>query len=79
MFSLTIASVNEKIFEGEVESFTCEGEEGELTVLSKHMPFVTLLKGGVVVVREGGENEPKNFKIGKGLLEVGGNKAIILV
>ncbi|MBL7045573.1 MAG: hypothetical protein ISR99_00880 [Parcubacteria group bacterium] len=79
MFNLTIASVSEKIFEGEVVSFTAHGAEGEMTVLSRHMPFVTLLKEGDIVVREGGESKEKNFKIEKGLLEVGNNKAVILV
>ncbi|MEX0652287.1 MAG: F0F1 ATP synthase subunit epsilon [Candidatus Paceibacterota bacterium] len=78
MFFLTITAVNTKLFEGEVSSVTAPADEGEVTILAHHEPFVSVLKKGIITVRVEGA-EPKSFEVEKGILEVGGNKATILV
>ncbi|HET9641256.1 MAG TPA: F0F1 ATP synthase subunit epsilon, partial [Candidatus Paceibacterota bacterium] len=45
---VVIAKVNESYFDGEAESVTLPGAEGELTILADHMPLVTTLKKGTV-------------------------------
>ncbi len=76
-FKLTIALVNELLFSGEVHSVTVPGSEGELTILAKHQPLITILKKGTIVVRTA--EETKEFVITKGLLETSNGQVTILV
>ena len=48
---VVIAKVDEVLFDGEAESLTAPGTEGELTALGHHMPLITTLNAGVLVVR----------------------------
>lgn len=78
MLNLTITSVDKILFEGEVVSVTAPGAGGELTVLAHHMPLVTTLKKGSIVLREPKEEE-KTFPIETGILEVHKEGAVILL
>jgi len=84
-FHLVIASVGEKRFDGPAVSVTFPGTDGELTVLAHHEPFVTTLKAGTITIRlpgwqaGGGEDGPKNIPIEGGVLEVSGNRAVVLL
>ena len=40
-YRLTVASPDGNLYEGEVYSFSLRGVEGELAILSGHVPFVT--------------------------------------
>jgi len=77
-FHLTIASVGETRFDGDAVSATLPGEAGELTILAHHEPIVTTLKPGVIIVRADG-SEPAQFKIESGVLEMSGNRAVVLL
>lgn len=77
-FHLVIASVGETRFEGPALSATFPGSDGELTVLAHHEPFITTLKKGTIRVRESSEN-PKEFRIESGVVEVSGNRAVVLL
>ena len=79
MFSLIIATVDKQLFSGDVYSATCPGSDGELTILAHHMPFITTLTKGNVCVHVSKDGNEKTFEINRGLLEVGNNKATILV
>jgi len=79
MFQLIISSVSKKIYEGEVESATCPGSDGELTILSQHSSLITTLKEGKITVRENKDKEAQTFEVRRGLLEVGHNRATILI
>lgn len=76
---LNIATVDKTLFKGEVYSITCPGGEGELTILAHHMPIITILKSGVVNMHQKKDSEVQSFKIEHGLLEVGDNRATILL
>lgn len=85
-FRLIIASVGETRFDGDAVSATFPGAGGELTVLAHHEPFVTTLKKGVIKVRvarpspEGGTaSGGKDFPIENGILEISGNRAVVLL
>ncbi len=68
---VTIAKVDETLFDGEAESLTVPAVSGEMTILGEHMPLITTLKGGTVTVR--GKNIPDEkqfFEIKGGVLEV---------
>jgi F-type H+-transporting ATPase subunit epsilon len=74
--TLTIASVAEPLFHGEVTSVTAPGAVGELTILKGHLPLVTPLVKGIIKIK--GEEE-KSFPIERGILEVSKGEVVILV
>lgn len=82
-FHLVIASVGETKFDGPALSATLPGSDGELTILAHHEPLVTTLKPGTITVRLSGEGEtlgePKKFPVESGILEVSGNRAVVLL
>jgi len=67
---IVIAKVDEVLFDGDAVSITVPGAEGEMTVLGEHMPLITTLKGGVILVRESSAAEPRRVDITGGILEV---------
>lgn len=74
MIRLTILNLKEKIFEGDVESITLPGEQGELTVLTNHVPIVTAIKSGTI------KADQKYFESkGGGIFELNNNAATILL
>ncbi len=73
-----IAKVNGILFHGDAESLTAPGVEGELSILGGHVPLVTTLKSGRVVVRKGGE-EVFVREVDHGILEVTGGSATVLL
>ncbi len=75
---VVIAKVDEVYFDGEAESLTVPGVEGEMTILGEHMPLVTTLKEGNLIVRVGGEAE-KVFPVKTGVLEVRHDGATVIL
>ncbi len=75
---IIIAKVDEVFFDGEAASMTVPGAEGEMTVLGEHMPLITTLKEGNIVVRQNGEAE-KIFPIQNGVLEVRRDGATVIL
>lgn len=76
-FLLTVSSVDNVLFRGEVDSVTCPGEEGELTVLAGHEALMTPLLSGTIRARE--DNRLHEWHIDRGVLEVSNKEATILV
>ncbi len=58
---------------------TAPGAEGELTILSNHMPFITNLKRGDIRVKVSPESDIVSFPIESGILEVAKNSATVLL
>jgi len=73
-----IARTNGILFSGEADSLTAPGSEGELTVLEHHVPLVTNLKPGRLVVKRGGE-EVFVHDVARGVLEVTPESATVLL
>ena len=74
---VVIAKVDENLYDGEAASLTVPAADGEMTVLPEHMPVVTTLKAGTIVVR-GPEGE-KQFQIQSGVLEVRRDGATVIL
>lgn len=74
---LVIAKVDETFFDGEAESLTVPGTGGELTIMGNHMPLITTLKEGTLVVRAAGGIQ--EFPIQGGVLEVRTEGATVLL
>ena len=77
-FHLIIARVGETLFDGAATSATLPTSAGEITVLPHHEPLVSTLKQGKAVVRANAE-EPKEFMIESGIVEMSGNRAVVLL
>ena len=76
-FHLVVASVGETRFDGPAVSATIPTTAGEITVLAHHEPLVATLKPGTITART--ESEKKEFSIDSGVLEVAGNRAVVLL
>jgi len=66
-FPLTIAAVDKIYFQGDVISVTCPGVEGEVTILRGHVPFVTPLRPGTILIKTA-EGE-QTISVTRGILE----------
>lgn len=75
---LTISKIDQILFSGEADSVTVPGKAGEMTVLAHHMPLVTTLKAGTIIVKHD-RDVRKEFPISSGFLEVGKTETVILV
>jgi F-type H+-transporting ATPase subunit epsilon len=76
-FKLTISKVHELLFTGEAKSVILPGTEGELMILPKHEPLITLLKRGTITVKS--KDGTTKYLIQKGLCETSQGQVTILV
>lgn len=75
---LTISSVSENLYDGPAVSATLPGSAGEMTVLPHHEPLISTLKEGTITVRVPNA-DAKTFVIKSGVLEISGDRAVVLV
>lgn len=73
---LEILTPEKKIFEGDVTIATFPGADGSFQVMDNHAPLISLLKEGTVEYK--GKEANNNLKITGGVVEVLGNKTILL-
>lgn len=71
MINVKVASIQKKIFEGEVSRLTIKGIDGVMTILPNHIPVVTLINHGYI---QGPELE--KIEIEKALVTVNSNNTI---
>ncbi len=74
---LDFVSQDHRVFSGPVDEVVAPGIEGQLAVLPKHAPLMTVLAPGEVVVRREGE-EDLFFAVSGGWMEVHPDKVTIL-
>lgn len=74
---VVIAKVEESYFDGEADSMTLPGTDGEMTVLGEHEPLITTLKAGTIIVRT--KEGEKTFPIESGVLEVRRDGATVIL
>lgn len=67
-FKLTVVSPQGKAFEGECDSFSAAGREGDFGVLPGHAPMLAVLRRGISKVAMG--DTTTYFVTGAGLCEV---------
>jgi F-type H+-transporting ATPase subunit epsilon len=75
---LTIAKIDKVLWSGEADSVTVPALAGVMTILTHHMPLITTLKAGMVVVKQK-DQKLEEFPITSGFLEVGKTETVILV
>ncbi len=77
-YPLRVVSVERSLFEGDVEFIIANGADGELGVLARHAPLMTILKPGPLRIQEtiGGPEEV--LFVGGGVLEVLPDRVTVL-
>jgi F-type H+-transporting ATPase subunit epsilon len=68
-YALRVVSVERSLFEGDVDFLVATGGEGEIGVLSRHAPLMTILKPGALRIKPT-EGEEQVLFVGGGFLEV---------
>lgn len=77
-FQLAIYSIDREIFTGQALALSLPGKTGELQVLADHVPLITLLKeGNLMLKKEDGHTQ--TIPIAGGVLEVKGKEVVALV
>lgn len=76
-FLLNIVTPEKTVFEEEIISLIAPGSEGYLGILAHHVPLITGLIPGKLMVRDK-QNNTIIYAVSGGFLEVAGNRATIL-
>lgn len=72
---VTVISPERALFEGEAEAVQAPAYDGQVGILRRHAPFITLLGTGILTVTEkrGGGGETSRFRVAGGFLQVVGD------
>ena len=73
---LEVISAERQVYSDEVEMVVAPGVEGQLGILPRHAPMMTMLQPGEVMIRK--EGEETHLALTGGFMEVMGNKVTIL-
>jgi F-type H+-transporting ATPase subunit epsilon len=68
---VTVISPERSLFEGDAEAVVAPAFDGQVGILPRHAPFLTLLGAGVLTVRAGGA--ASRFQVEGGFLQVVGD------
>lgn len=71
--TLKIISAVEIVYEGEVQSVTLPGSQGNFTVLQNHASLISTLSPGKIVYHTAGSTEPVSVQVSGGLADVDNN------
>jgi F-type H+-transporting ATPase subunit epsilon len=77
-FQVEILSPDGKVFDGEVEMVSTRTGAGSIGVLANHTPLLAMLDPTELRLYES-ESDVIRFAQGEGYLQVGGNRALLLV
>jgi F-type H+-transporting ATPase subunit epsilon len=73
-----VVSVERSLFEGDVEFIIANGADGELGVLARHAPLMTILKPGSLRIQETIGGPEQLLFVGGGFLEVLPDRVTVL-
>jgi F-type H+-transporting ATPase subunit epsilon len=77
-YPLRVVSVERSLFEGDVEFIIANGADGELGVLARHAPLMTILKPGPLRIQEVFGGPEQVLFVGGGFLEVLPDRVTVL-
>jgi F-type H+-transporting ATPase subunit epsilon len=77
-FPLRVVSVERSLFEGDVDFVIANGADGELGVLARHAPLMTVLKPGPLRIQETFGGSEQLLFVGGGFLEVLPDRVTVL-
>lgn len=75
-FRLEVVTAERMVFSDDVNEAVAWGVEGQLGILPHHMPLMTMLQAGELLIRKG--EEEQYLAISGGFLEVRSDKVVIL-
>jgi len=75
---MRVVSVERSLFEGEVEFIIANGADGELGVMARHAPLMTVLKPGPLRIQEVMGGAEELLFVGGGFLEVLPDRVTVL-
>ena len=75
-FFVEIISPNQSILKSEAVEVTIPSYEGQLGILKDHIPLITFLRPGLIIIKT--ENDEKKFFIEEGIVEFKNNNLLIL-
>lgn len=76
MLHLELITPDRVVFEGEVDAVSLPTPDGEITVLPHHIPLLSILAPGSVLIRQKGEGNL--FAVSRGVIEVDGTNVRVL-
>ncbi|HEV2035420.1 MAG TPA: F0F1 ATP synthase subunit epsilon [Candidatus Dormibacteraeota bacterium] len=77
-YPLRVVSVERSLFEGEVEFIIANGADGELGIMARHAPLMTVLKPGPLRIQEVMGGDEQLLFVGGGFLEVLPDRVTVL-
>jgi F-type H+-transporting ATPase subunit epsilon len=77
-YPLRVVSVERSLFEGDVEFIIANGADGELGILARHAPLMTILKPGPLRIQETFGGTEEVLFVGGGFLEVLPDRVTVL-
>ena len=75
---VTVVSPERQVFDGDATAVVATAYDGEVGILPRHAPFLTLLGKGKLIVRHGSA-EAQHFAVAGGFLQVAANRVRIVV
>ena len=75
-FLVEIISPDNLILESEATEVTIPSYEGQMGILKDHIPLITFLRPGLIIIKK--NNEERNFFVEEGTVEFSKNKLLIL-
>ena len=75
IFTVEIISPDQTIFKQEAKEVTIPSFEGEMGILSNHIPLITFLRPGIITIKT---NIEKKFYVEEGTVEFSNNNLLIL-
>ena len=73
---VSVVSPEREVFDGAADAVVVPAFDGQVGILSRHAPFLTLLGTGVLQVRQGGTSS--RFQVAGGFLQVVGEAVRIV-
>lgn len=70
---VTVISPERAVFDGPADAVVAPAFDGQVGILPRHAPFMTLLGNGVLTVRASGGAAPGRFRVSGGFLQVVGD------
>ncbi|HEU5261391.1 MAG TPA: ATP synthase F1 subunit epsilon [Gemmatimonadales bacterium] len=70
---VTVVSPERAVFDGPANLVVAPAFDGQVGILPRHAPFMTLLGSGVLRVDSGGGGAPSRFRVSGGFLQVVGD------
>ena len=75
---VTVVSPERAVFDGAADAVVAPAYDGQVGILPRHAPFLTLLGAGVLQVRHGGGSASSRFQVSGGFLQVVGDAVRIV-